>query len=307
MHVYIADAKSIDIGNLVDRGNIVRVSDKDANNGSIKFSIMDLKTDTRYYLEILAYDQKNVLIDRSYLSFETKNKKEFFEIKTVSGLWTFDKPAAFNLAYADSAYYDGVYIAAVPILKNTVTHECFLYNALKKTKLQDMSFFYENGKFRAVPIFENVPVKRNDPIRVIAFDIRKTLTSAGVMADRSFFNELDNILFSPWEFKETNKAKFYLIECIPREVIDRRIVKNTPFDITAAVKDMEKLMIKGEFTKNKGIYRASGVSMIVFASSCIKTYKAFCHQNNEKEIEITVDVGDLYIHPVSATKKKEVR
>lgn len=307
MHVYITNAKSLDAGNIIERGNIIKVADKDAREGSVRFSIMDLERDVEYYLEILAYDQKNSLIDRSYIVTTAKKEKEFFEVKAISGLWVFENPSAFNAVSGDPTYYDGVYIAPTPVVMNMCTHECFLYYSKKKTKLQSASFFYSGDKFQVKPNFGDVDVKKNEPIRVIALDIRNTLTSAGVMSDRSFYKEMDDILFTPWRFINAGKAEFYLIEYIPREVLSRAVVKNTTNDVESAVKEMEKIMVKGQFNTGKAPYVATGVSMMVFAAQCHKIYKAFCHQISDKEIDITVDVGDLYIYPMIATRKSTER
>lgn len=291
--IYIHLASLYDISP-VERGNILKVDEKDAKRSAVSLILSDIERGKIFSVGIEAFDKNNNLIDRVFLKANADKERKKYTIPAISGLWFFKKPFAFNKLNKDNLTYEGILIEPYKKFTNMITHECFLYKEGTKKRLHDACFYYDNGRLRVNVDYTDKDIQ-DGVMRGIGLDIKKTETAAGLLYDMTPSDGVNGILHNLWSPMQNGEIKMNVIE-LAQKGVDSVIVDNKKDSILEAIEKMKKrIAYDFSFDGKENLVFLSKMPVITFHRQCKKSFKIFCIEHGEA-ITVALDVADVYLH-----------
>jgi hypothetical protein len=268
--------------------------------------ISDIFKGSPIYLEILAFNAKDQLVDRSYLYTTVPQKRNTFSITPISGYWHFERPLPLDALSVDKTIYDGIYIQPVKDVLHNESHTCFLYNIRGNVQTEickiAFSHFDKGAHFLNSSCDQKGPTEAS---RMIGLDMRHYTTSIGEVGGTFSIPEVDDRLSSPWVFHEYGKAELLIAEFVIRKVLAEQTFVDHPEILTNARErfTMEmKSLPAGDWDSQKYPLEAKQVIFLDIFRQCTGRYKVFYRQGTDAKITMTLDTGDLYLYPIMVTR-----
>lgn len=280
-----------------ERGNIVRVEKKDAARRRVDLALSDLQKDKTYYVEIVAIDDRNTIIDRSFLIADTSRKDLEADVNVISGMWAFERELSFNALSNDGNVYTHFLAELVKTPQGGATHECFLIGNGVKTKLSSIICYHDPA-----PRLYSYSIKfpLDAPMRNIMEIYRHQLQTADGPARGFFQDDLEIFVKSGFGFPSPDRMKFHLFEAIIKKVIKyNRSMKDVKGRIASELGQYLSIMLALDrgTVKNGFPIEATDTAFMALHKECVDPYKIFCTKNSD-ELEVMLGVGDCYIYPL---------
>jgi len=282
-----------------ERGNIINVDKKDVLKRDIPLVISDLFKGNKYYIEILAYDKKNLLIDRSYIISSLPEAENSFTVTPLTGMWEFNKPVTFGALTGDKTPYNGVVFSLLKDVAYNESHECVLVSGDKRTKICNMVMYYSDSGVHIYPSSVDGSIAA---VRTVSLDRGIYNTSIGPLQGYSSSVEVNSYLDKSLNFLSADAAEILFCEFVISRVYKKAVIEDTEQKLTMASNEFELLFGKiksGDVAKDSFPIAARDIVFLDYFIPCSFLVKVFCARTEGKNVEMVLDGGHLYLYPMT--------